>query len=188
MARLAAKRKQPRRSKSAGTRGGTPRSSIKLRTVPGSNAWQFVHPRCVKQRAEDIEEVLVMLDAGEYEIAIDELRWLLDGCPDFILVHKMLGEIALAEGDVPLARGHFGYAYQIGRRALPDGGLRGTLPHGLLPNQAFHEAGKGLAWCLIELGEHALARQVIDELLGLDPTDPLGVSKLAAQQAPDPLP
>ena len=38
-----------------------------------------------------------MLAAGENEVARDELRWLLDGCPDFIAAHRMLGELALTK-------------------------------------------------------------------------------------------
>ena len=55
-----------------------------------------------------------MIEAGETEVARDELQWLLGGCTDLIDAHKTLGEIALVEHDLPLARGHFGYAYQIG--------------------------------------------------------------------------
>lgn len=183
---MAAKRKKPGRGRSPSRGGrGAPRSEIKLRRVDGSDAWQLVHPRCARQRAEDIEEVLLMIEAGEFEIATDELRWLLDGCPDFVEAHKLLGEIALVDNDVPLARGHFGYAYQIAYRALPTGGLRGTLPHRFPANQPFHEAGKGLAWCLKELGELALARDVVEMLLKLDPTDPLGVAALNPAEMPE---
>ena len=54
-----------------------------------------------------------MMEAGEVDIAIDELRWLLSGCSDFIEAHRLLGELALAENDLPLARAHFGYAYSL---------------------------------------------------------------------------
>ena len=51
-------------------------------------------------------------------MAIDELRWLLEVCRDMIEAHFLLGKLAVeAEHDVPLARGHFGYAYQLGVKA-----------------------------------------------------------------------
>ena len=54
----------------------------------------------------------------------------------------MLGELALEENDVSLARGHFGYAYEIGVRALPPGGLSGPLPYDLpKARQLLAEAG-----------------------------------------------
>ena len=74
-----------------------------------------MHPRCVRDRAEDLEEVRAMIEAGELEIALDELRWLLADCREFIAAHVLLGELAVAtQGDLPLARGHFGAGYQLG--------------------------------------------------------------------------
>ena len=120
-----------------------------------------------------------MIEAGETEIASDELRWLLSGCTDFILAHRMLGELALTDGhDVPLARGHFGHAYQLGLAALRREKMPTPVPYALVENQAFFEAGKGLAYCLKELGRPELAREVIDQLLHCDPTDPLGLAKI----------
>jgi hypothetical protein len=155
-----------------------PRDSVTVRPVPGSNAWELVHPRCARARADDIAEVEQMLAAGEDELAMDELRWLLDGCGDFIIAHKLLGELAVAAGDLSLARGHFGYAYQIGERALKAAGNPRPLPYDLPANQPFLEAAKGLAWCLKEQSKAGLARQVIETILACDPTDPLGVRTL----------
>src|SRR5262245_53817937 len=91
--------------------------SIRVRRVE-EGAWELVHPRCAQARAEDIEEVHKMIAAGETEIARDELRWLLDECHDFIEAHTLLGDLALAENDLKLARGHYGYAYQLGLKAI----------------------------------------------------------------------
>lgn len=121
-----------------------------------------------------------MIEAGETEIAQDELRWLLGGCSDFIDAHRILGELALSEEDLPLARGHFGYAYSIGAKALERAGTGGPLPYRLPANQAFHEAGKGLVYCLLHLGKRAMAEQVVEALLRCDPGDPLAVRKLLA--------
>lgn len=164
---------------------------LRVRRRPNERAWELVHPRCALERREDLEEVEAMLAAGETEIAVDELRWLLDGCGDFVAAHRLLGEQALAEGDVRLARGHFGYAYEIGLSAMPERGLDGPLPYRLPTNRAFLESAKGLAWCLGQLGKRRLGRRVIEQLLKCDPTDPLGVKgwpdawdALAAKEQP----
>jgi tetratricopeptide (TPR) repeat protein len=143
--------------------------------------WQLVHPQCAEERNEDLEEVQQMLDAGEIDIAIDELRWLLEGCSDLLRAHQLLGEIALTEGDFPLARGHFGYAFDICRAAMPPAGLPGPLPYQLKENQALHESAKGLALCLQQLGNRELARNVLGDMLRWDPGDPLGAAAMLAQ-------
>jgi hypothetical protein len=167
------------------------RTMLRVRRRPNERAWELVHPRCALERREDLEEVEAMLAAGETEIAVDELRWLLDGCGDFVAAHRLLGEQALADGDVRLARGHFGYAYEIGLSAMPERGLDGPLPYRLPANRAFLESAKGLAWCLGQLGKRRLGRRVIEQLLKCDPTDPLAVKgwpddwdALAAKEQP----
>jgi len=136
--------------------------------------WELVHPPCALERADDLEEVEQMIGVGEVEVAQDELRWLLDGCSDFVTAHRLLGELAIAAGDLPLARGHFGYAFEIGLGALPAD-FAGGLPYRIPANQAFFEAAKGLAHCLRELDRTTMALAVVRKMLALDPTDPLGV-------------
>jgi hypothetical protein len=140
------------------------------RTEDGS--WELKHPRCARVREDDLAEVREMITAGETEIAQDELRWLLSECHDFLAAHKLLGDLALSENDMRLARGHFGYAYQIGLKAIDRAGAK-LLPFSRIVNQPFFEAGKGLAECLLKLGKRGLARDVIRRLLELDPSDPL---------------
>ena len=55
-------------------------------------------------------------------------RWLLGGCSDFLARALSVGELALGEGDLPLAAGHFGYAYQLGIKARDAAGGKGRLP------------------------------------------------------------
>lgn len=153
-------------------------SAIRVRQVAEGES-ELLHPRCALERADDLDEVRRMVEAGEFEIAVDELRWLLSGCHDFIDAHRMLGELALAEDDLALARGHFGIAYQLGTKATAD--LKGTLPSRLAGNQSFHESGKGLVWCLWKLGKRDLAEEVAASLIRLDPSDPLGVKRLTAE-------
>jgi hypothetical protein len=155
-------------------------SSIRVRQV-GHREFELLHPRCALERADDLDETRSMVAAGEIEIATDELRWLLSGCHDFIDAHRMLGELALAEEDLSLARGHFGIAYQLGTKAVGD--LKGTLPYRLAANQSFHESGKGLVWCLWKLDKQEMAREVAATLLRLDPTDTLGMKRLLAELA-----
>ena len=116
-----------------------------------------------------------MIDAGELDVAIDELRWLLNGCPEFVEAHQLLGELALAEGDTRLARGHFGYAYDLGFAALPADDWPGTLPFRHPGNRAFLTAAKGLALCLYQLAEPGRAREIAERLVAFDPSDPLRV-------------
>jgi hypothetical protein len=163
--------------------GAAPRagSAVTARKAKDAEGWELVHPRCAREREDDLEEVSLMLEEGETEIAIDELRWLLSGCSDFIEGHKLLGMLALSEfNDLRLARGHFGYAYQCGVKALRQAKAAGPLPYQLPANQSFYEAGKGLAHCLRELGKITMAREVLDQLLKLDPADPLGLAALRA--------
>ncbi len=119
-----------------------------------------------------------MLEMGEVDVAVDELRWLLDGCDRLLEAHLLLGEIALAEGEVGLARGHFGYAYELVLAALESAPEKATLPCAIEANRAFHEAGRGLVRCLVEQRERSLAEEVARRLIGLDPGDPLGVGAL----------
>jgi hypothetical protein len=122
-----------------------------------------------------------MIDAGEDDIAIDELRWLLNGCSDFIEAHRLLAELALTDGDTKLARAHFGYAYDIGLEALPERGMPGPLACERPANRPFFESAKGLAWCFRELGMPDDARRVLDHMLQLDPSDPLGAEQMRSQ-------
>lgn len=149
-----------------------------MRQRKGEQAWEIVLPRCARDRTEDLEEVRKMLDAGEPEVARDECLWLLQGCSDCLDAHRILGEIALSENDLSLARGHFGYAFRLGTKAIEQAGRVGVVPYLLPANQAFLESGKALAWCLKRLDKREMAGEVIDELLRLDPDDSLGVRNL----------
>ena len=178
-----------KKSKKKPSRNGPPKQAsssppgrsagqVRVRQTPGQDAWELVHPRCAIERADDLAEVQSMIAAGETEIATDELRWLLNGCSDFIAAHRLLGEIALAVSDIPLARGHFGYAFEIGQKAIKEAGMPSPLPYQLQGNQPFHEAGKGLVYCLKQLNKLDLARQIRDVLIACDPADPLAVRAL----------
>ena len=149
-------------------------SRVDVRRTSDGRGWMLTHPRCVRDRAEDLEEVREMVAAGELEVAMDELLWLVEGCGEFIAAHLLMGELALAGGDdLPLARGHFGAAYQFGLAALRRAGMPSPLPHSHPANTAFFEAGRALAWCLAKLGKLPMAEEIVDVLVKLDPTDPL---------------
>ena len=166
------------RSKPNSSAPGRSSTTVRVRQVSAGHAWELVHPRCALERADDLAEVHKILEAGEAEIAVDELRWLLNGCSDFIAAHRLLGETALAEGDLPLARAHFGYAVQIGSKALKQAGSPSPLPYAIEANQPFLEAGKGLIFCLKRLDKQNLAQEIVDLMLACDPTDPLAVKDL----------
>ncbi|MBI3838787.1 MAG: hypothetical protein HY288_12750 [Planctomycetia bacterium] len=151
---------------------------MRARKLAQEESWELVHPRCARDREEDLQEVRKMLDAGEIDVAIDECRWLLSGCSDCLEAHRILGEIALGENDLPLARGHFGYAYRLGAKALEQAHSQGPLLYRVPANRSFLESAKALAWCLKQLGKGEMAAEVVEFLLRCDPSDPLGVKRL----------
>jgi hypothetical protein len=152
---------------------------ISVRRVPDADIWELVYPPKVLRREEDMEEVRAMIDAGEIDAAVDELRWLLSGCRELLEAHRLLGEIALTDNDLPLAQAHFGYAYEMGQQAIRQASdYSGPLPYARPANQAFLEAGKGLAYCLRRQNAPKAAEQIVRQLMELDPSDPLKVREL----------
>lgn len=142
---------------------------LKLRRLDG-NRFAFQPPVCAFDRQEDLEEVRTMIAAGELEIARDELLYLVSDCRGFLDAHNLLGELALEEEDISLARGHFGFAYEIGLDSLPPG-FRGILPAKRDYNRAFFLAGRGLARCLIARGQPQEGRDVLVQLARFDPRE-----------------
>jgi hypothetical protein len=162
-----------KRSKPRG-RSPAPHSRLGVKRSSDGRSWVLVHPACVRERAEDLDEVRVMIEAGEFEIATDELRWLLVDCHEFIAAHESLGELALeTSNDLALARGHFGAGYQLGLQALRRAGMPKPLLYSQPANRTFFAAGRGLAGCLARLDKLDMAKEVVDTLVGLDPSDPL---------------
>jgi len=161
--------------------GGKVKEKLRVdrRESPLGAAWELVHPRCARRRQADIEEVEAMVEAGETEVARDELVWLLSECPDFLDAHVHLGLIALEEEDPKLARGHFGRAYEICLRTLESAGNPQPLPYELVGNRPFYEAVKGLVHCLLDMGRPKMAKDVCRRIAPLDPSDPLGIQRLS---------
>jgi len=159
-----------------------PRSNqrVRLRRVSdqGEGICELLHPRCALERELDLEEVEAMIRAGETDVAIEELRWLLSGCHDCIRTHQLLGELALEMGDIPLARGHFGHAFQVGSKVIDKSGGNKQIPYAQESNRPFLECGKALIHCLLKLGKKKKSREVVSKLLRYDPTDPLQIKKL----------
>ncbi|REJ70577.1 MAG: hypothetical protein DWQ31_00580 [Planctomycetota bacterium] len=176
---MAAKKKTKRKDASAPPPVRRAANDVRV-TRAGDDAWELLHPRCAVERADDLEEVDSMLELGETDVAREELRWLLSGCPNLIAAHQRLGEIALEEGDLKLARGHFGQAYRAGLKALRDAGMPSPLPQSRAANESFFAAGKGLAHCLLQLDKQQMAREVVDVLLRCDPSDPLALRQQIA--------
>ena len=117
-----------------------------------------------------------MIAEGETRIAIDELRWLVDGCRDMIQAHCLLGRLAVeVDRDLLLARGHFGFGYELGMRALKRKKLPIPVPADHPANRPWFDAGRGLAWCLHELDKSSMALEVLEQLLACDPSDLLGL-------------
>jgi hypothetical protein len=163
-----AKRKPKRRA------GAPSPSGLGIRRSTDGRSWVLVNPRCARDRAEDLDEVRAMIEAGELEVALDELRWLLSGCAEFIAAHVLLGELAVAaHNDVTLARGHFGAGYQLGLQTWRRANRPKPLLYSQPANRPFFDSGRGLAWTLEKLGRRDMANEVVETLLEFDPSDPL---------------
>jgi hypothetical protein len=154
-------------------------TEVTVRRRP-DGTWELQHPRCAVEREDDVREVEAMVAAGEGEIARDELRWLLEGCSDNIAAHELLGELAMQAEDAVLARGHFGYAFQIGMKAIRRAGSPTPIPFEHQANQAFFSAGKGLVYCLTKLDKRDMAAEVVEFLVLCDPRDPLNLKGMLA--------
>jgi hypothetical protein len=152
-------------------------NKLSVQRASSGNAWVLSHPRAARDCAEDLEEVRSMIDAGEVDVAIDELRWLLGTCHDIIEAHFLLGKLAVeVDNDLPLGRGHFGTGYQLGLQSWRRANRPTPVPALHPANRYFFDAGRGLAWCLNELEKPDMAREVLQLLLQLDPTDPLSLA------------
>ncbi len=149
-----------RRSGAGGAKGGASRrGGLGLKRLGGDD-FALVHPKCVREMELDYEEGIELRKAGDPEAARDALRFALQGCGDNIWVHVALGSIALDDfRDPSLARGHFGYAYELAEKALP-GDFGGRLPREHPSNRPLYEAVDGLARCHEALGAADLAGQL----------------------------
>jgi hypothetical protein len=130
---------------------GQSRGPIRLLRLD-SNNFELIHPRGVEEAELDYEEGVELWRAGDPESARDALRYALSAFHDNIWIHVALGQIALDEfRDPALARGHFGYAFELAHRALPPG-FAGRLPRDRPNNRPFYQAIDGLVRCLEALG------------------------------------
>lgn len=149
---------------------------VSVERARGGAGWVLSHPREVRDCAEDLEEVRAMIASGEADVAIDELRWLVETCTEMIEAHYLLGKLAVeSTGDLALGRGHFGFGYQLGQRALARAKNPAPVPALHPANRPFFDCGRGLAWCLAELGKKEMSLEVVQFLLHCDPSDPLGL-------------
>lgn len=126
-----------------------------------------------------------MIRAEEFDIANDELLYLVSDCRGFIEAYNLLGELALEDNDVKLAKGHFGFGYETGLNLLPPG-FRDNLPANLGDNRHFFAAGRGLARCLIALGNRNDGRDVLQRLAKFDASDKQTQSLLAQVRNQEP--
>jgi hypothetical protein len=157
------KGKKPGPKKPAKARGG-----LRLKRLGGDD-FELDHPRCVAEMELDYAEGMELWREGDVESARDAFRFALQGCGDNLWVHVAFGRIALQEfKDASLARGHFGYAFELGQRALPPG-FSGRLPRHRVANRPFFDAIDGLVECYEALGkpsEAARLRDLSARLLG----------------------
>lgn len=153
------------------------KNSLSLERAKSGNAWVFSHPREARECAEDLDEVCEMIAAGETDIAVDELRWLLEMCHEMLAAHFLLGKVAVeVDNDIPLGRGHFGAGYQLGLQAWRRAGQPKPLTALHPANRVFFDCGRGLVWCLHNLQLNTMAIEVAEQLLSLDSSDPLALN------------
>lgn len=145
-------RRGPNRRPSGPKKGMKPAGPAKrfggmgLRPLAG-NDFVLRHPNCVEEMEPDYEEGMELWRAGEPEDARDALRYALEGCGDNLWVHVALGQIALREfNDPSLARGHFGYAFELVRQAVPPH-FTGRIPIDHPLNHPMYDAIDGLIAC-----------------------------------------
>jgi hypothetical protein len=142
----------PRTKQRPGGGSGHKSSGIGLSQLADGD-FELVHPRKVEETREDYEEGVELWKEGDVESARDALRYVLSACHANLPAHVALGRIALSEfRDPALARGHFGYAFELGKRALP-GNFSGRLAADRPANRPFYEALDGLVESLQALGQ-----------------------------------
>jgi hypothetical protein len=155
----------------------TNRNSLSFQRARNGNDWVLAHPQLLRECAEDLAEVEAMIAAGESDVAVGELRWLLGQSGELLPVHFLLGKLAVeADHDFTLGRGHFGAGYQLGLQAWRQAGQPMPVPPLHPANRTWFDCGRGLAWCLYHLQKTVLAVEVVQQLCSLDPTDPLGLA------------
>ena len=155
----------PGRSAGAsGSRGGaSKRGGLGLKRL-GGDEFVLVHPRCIEEMELDYEEGIELRKAGDPEAARDALRFALQGCGDNLWVHVALGQIALEDfKDPTLARGHFGYAYELVEKAIPRD-FAARLPQTHPSNRPLYDAMNGLIACHEALGDAPLAAELRSRL------------------------
>jgi hypothetical protein len=135
--------------------------------------FELVHPHCVHETELDYQDGMEIWKAGDPEEARDAFRYALQACHDNLWIHVALGRLALeAFRDPVLARGHFGYAVELARRAIPPG-FRGRLIRNRPANEPFFQAVDGLSQCLRALGktgETVSLAALVERLAGPAPT------------------
>lgn len=132
---------------------------------------EFIPSRPAHDRELDLEDVRDAIAQGEFELAEDELLYLVSDCREFWPAYLLLAELALEGNDLLMAQGHFGFVYENGLRSLPQG-FRGALPSRLTYNGHFFAAGRGLARCLIARGDTLRGQEVLRNLRAFDPQEP----------------
>ncbi len=149
--------------------GGKPKGGLRLKRLDGNN-FALDHPKCVVEMEPDFEEGIELRREGDPEAARDALRYALQGCGDNMWVHCALGWIALEDfNDPSLARGHFGYAFELAARAIPPD-FNGFLPNTHPVNRPLYDAINGLIGCYEKLGQPkpiADLRRTAEKWLGI---------------------
>lgn len=149
---------------------GVPELKIPLKWKSFPDGLVLQEPFCAMERREDLEEVDTMIAGEEYEIARDELLYLVADCRAFFAAHNLLGELALLDENIGVARGHFGFVIETVSRGLPPR-YTGRIPARRGYNRHIFQAGKQLARCLVALDDLKAAGDVLKQLVAWDSSE-----------------
>lgn len=141
----------------------------------------------------DSDPIIAALDArdmGDPDSAFELLQSCLVQDLRCIDAHVHLGHLHFGHGTSEWtarnALRHYSVGVAVGEQALgPD--FNGVLPWGWINNRPFLRSLQGLGLAAWQLGGHETARRVMERLLWLDPSDPMGtMARLAHVRAGKP--
>lgn len=161
-----------KRKKHSGGKPSTPPYPIRLEKR-GRSEWEFAWPGEVLNQMDKFDLGCEYLDAGDLKKARQVFNGILKECPFFIDAYNHLAAVEWDSGNIAAAENYYFKAYEIGRSVLP-GDFRGKLPWGWIDNRPFLRSLHGLALVKLRRGDAGTARELLIQLVKLDPDDHLG--------------
>lgn len=142
----------------------------------GRLEWEFAW-------AGDILNLMDAFNEGRASLTTDldkarhTFKMIIKKCPHFMDAYNQLAVLELDLGNRGQAGIYFQSVLEIGRSVVPDG-FKGRLPWCWAENRPFLRALYGLSLVLLQEGDSAGAKGLLEKLLGLDPNDHQGARLL----------